>query len=58
MEIAKLCTSDGFPFKNTMADEKSQYIEKYTLTTANDSETYSYRNPKSWHLHGSNNGTS
>lgn len=41
-----------------MADEKANYIEKYTLTTANDSETYSYRNPKSWHLYGSNNGTS
>ncbi len=42
-----------------MADEKANYIEKkYTLTTANDSAAYSYRNPKVWHLYGSNNGTS
>ena len=53
----KLCTSDGFT-KNIMADEKPIILKKYTLTTAKHRETYSYRNPKSWHLYGSNNETS
>lgn len=33
-------------------------LKNYTLTTANDSATYSYRNPLEWHLYGSNNATS
>ena len=54
----KLCTSDGFPLRISWQMKKPIILKKYTLTTANDSETYSYRNPKSWHLYGSNNGTS
>lgn len=54
----KLCTSDGFPLRISWQMKKPIILKKYTLTTANDSEAYSYRNPKSWHLYGSNNGTS
>jgi len=54
----KLCTSDGFPLRISWQMKKPIILKKYTLTTANDSETYSYRNPKLWHLYGSNNGTS
>ena len=51
----KLCTSDGFPLRISWQMKKPIILKKYTLTTADDSEAYSYRNPKSWHLYGSNN---
>ncbi len=54
----KMCTSNGFPLRIAWQMEKPIVLKKYTLTTANDSAAYSYRNPKVWHLYGSNNGTS
>ena len=32
-------------------------LYSYSLTTANDNETYKGRNPKSWILYGSSDGT-
>ena len=54
----KMCTLNGFPLRIAWQMEKPIVLKKYTLTTANDSAAYSYRNPKVWHLYGSNNGTS
>ena len=54
----KMCTMDGFPLRISWQMDRATVLKKYTLTTANDAATYSYRNPKQWHLYGSNNGTS
>ena len=47
----KMCTLNGFPLRIAWQMEKPIVLKKYTLTTANDSAAYSYRNPKVWHLY-------
>jgi hypothetical protein len=40
--------------KNTETDDKGVTLSGYWMTTANDAETYSGRNPITWSLYGSN----
>ncbi len=55
----KWCVSNtSFPFSMTFKTEDKVNVHGYTLITANDTETNPGRNPVSWTLEGSNDGTS
>lgn len=54
----KMYSGDGMPIRIAWQMKQAVVVKSYTLTTANDSASYSYRNPQKWHLYGSNNATS
>lgn len=49
----KFCTPSNLPIQITFAGTQSSIINGYTLTTANDTDNYPGRNPKTWDLLGS-----
>lgn len=53
----KMFTGDAMPVRVAWKMRQAVVLKSYTLTTANDAATYSYRNPKKWVLYGSNDAT-
>ena len=53
----KMFTGDAMPVMVAWKMSQAVVLKSYTLTTANDSATYSYRNPKKWVIYGSNDAT-
>lgn len=54
----KLYTNTSTPCSIVWSMNKATSLYSYTLTTANDNETYKNRTIKSWVLYGSNDGNS
>lgn len=48
--------NEGAPFEITWKMVKEVSVSAYTLYTANDTESYPDRNPKSWSIYGSEDG--
>ncbi|MCR5791838.1 MAG: discoidin domain-containing protein [Lachnospiraceae bacterium] len=53
----KMYTGNYTPIRVAWEMKQPVIVKNYTLTTANDSATYSFRNPVDWQLFGSNDGT-
>nr|MCR5793476.1 hypothetical protein [Lachnospiraceae bacterium] len=48
---------NGTPVRIAWKMKQPVVLREYTITTAEDADMYGYRNPKGWHLFGSNNAT-
>lgn len=53
----KLFTADAKPIRIAFEMTRAVRVYQYSLTTANDTSIYPGRNPVSWTLYGSNDGT-